>query len=113
MPHSNTLHPVASTSNCSRAERSPLPYPSTQIFQRREPWPIRITMKDSSLGNEGKDSISRLFRWVDRNSLELIEYENVRIIPGTSSEEMASKFVWYKYELYDEFQRASDDFERE
>ncbi|MBW0572835.1 hypothetical protein O181_112550 [Austropuccinia psidii MF-1] len=36
---SQQLHPVASTSR-GREELSPLPFPATQVFQRRDQWPI-------------------------------------------------------------------------
>ncbi|MBW0464762.1 hypothetical protein O181_004477 [Austropuccinia psidii MF-1] len=63
--------------------------------------------------NEGQDAVARLFRRVERNSMEVIAYANDRRIPGTASEQMTSKFSWYKGELISDFQRTFDDLGRD
>ncbi|MBW0466201.1 hypothetical protein O181_005916 [Austropuccinia psidii MF-1] len=79
MPPSNNLQPVASTSNHSKAEISPLTDPIAQVFQTRDPFPIRVTMGNLNVANAGQNSIARSFRRGDG------------IIPGTSSEEINAK----------------------
>ncbi|MBW0471075.1 hypothetical protein O181_010790 [Austropuccinia psidii MF-1] len=86
--------PVARTSR-AREVRSRLPFPYAQVFQKRECWPMHVTKPDANDSNEGQEAVSRLLRRVDRNSREVILYSNDRMIPGTASEEMASKFAWY------------------
>ncbi|MBW0578243.1 hypothetical protein O181_117958 [Austropuccinia psidii MF-1] len=87
---------------------SPLPFPATQVFQRRDCWPIQITREDPNAVSEKQEAVARLFRRVDRNSREVIMYASNRIIPGTASEEMAAKFAWYEDELINDFQRTFD-----
>ena len=65
------------------------------------------------MASEIQDSVARLFRQVDRNSREVIMYVNYKTIPGTASEEMASKFSWYEDELINDFQRTFDDLGRD
>ncbi|MBW0470491.1 hypothetical protein O181_010206 [Austropuccinia psidii MF-1] len=48
------LQPVSST-NITREVSSPLPFPSTQVFQRRERWPIRVSRGDQNDGNDGQN----------------------------------------------------------
>ncbi|MBW0484942.1 hypothetical protein O181_024657 [Austropuccinia psidii MF-1] len=110
--HSQQLQPVASTSR-TREVRSPLPFPSAQVFQRRECWPIQVTRPDTNDGNEGKEAVARLFRRVYRNSREVIMYANDRMIPGTDSEEMTSRLASYEDELINYFQAGFDDLGRE
>ncbi|MBW0563952.1 hypothetical protein O181_103667 [Austropuccinia psidii MF-1] len=45
---SQQLQPMASSSR-QRDELSPLPFPATQVFQRRNRWPIRITREDPNM----------------------------------------------------------------
>ncbi|MBW0517595.1 hypothetical protein O181_057310 [Austropuccinia psidii MF-1] len=92
--NSQHLQPMASSSR-RRDGFSPLPFPAAQVFQRRDHWLIRVTREDPSMASENQDSVATLFRRVDRNSREVIMYENDRTIPGTASEEMAAKFSWY------------------
>ncbi|MBW0555862.1 hypothetical protein O181_095577 [Austropuccinia psidii MF-1] len=101
---SQQLRPVASSSR-RRDGLSPLPFPATQVFQRRYHWPIQITREDPNVASENQESVARLFRRVDRNSREVIMYANDRTIPGTSSEEMAAKFAWYEDELINDLGR--------
>ncbi|MBW0566101.1 hypothetical protein O181_105816 [Austropuccinia psidii MF-1] len=75
---------------------SPLPFPASQVFQRRDCWPILITREDPNAASENQEAVARLFRRVDRNSREVIMYANDRTILGTASEEMAAKFAWYE-----------------
>ncbi|MBW0542915.1 hypothetical protein O181_082630 [Austropuccinia psidii MF-1] len=86
------LKPVASSQRRRKAQL-PLPFPAAQVFQRREHWPVWVTREDSNMESEGKDSVARLFRRVDRNSREVSAYLNDIMIPGTAFEEMASKFI--------------------
>ncbi|MBW0470536.1 hypothetical protein O181_010251 [Austropuccinia psidii MF-1] len=111
MVTSQQLQPVASSSE-RREYQLPLPVPASQVFQQRENWPIRVTREDPNIANEGQDAVARLFRRVDINNGELIEYDNDKTIPGTASEEMAAKFTWYEDELINDFQRAFDDLGR-
>ncbi|MBW0468842.1 hypothetical protein O181_008557 [Austropuccinia psidii MF-1] len=104
--------PVAGTSR-RREELSPLPFPSAQVFQRWNWWPIQVTREDPNTVSKTQDAVARLFRRVDRNSREVIMFANDRTIPGTTSEEMASKFAWYEDELINDFQRDFDDFGRD
>ncbi|MBW0464624.1 hypothetical protein O181_004339 [Austropuccinia psidii MF-1] len=106
------IQPVDSISR-AREVRSPPPFPSAQVFQRREHWSIRVTRTDTNDGNEGQEAVSRLFGRVDRNSREVIMYSNDSIITGTASEEMAAKFSWYEDEFINHFQGAFDDLGRE
>ncbi|MBW0467415.1 hypothetical protein O181_007130 [Austropuccinia psidii MF-1] len=108
MVTSPQLQPVASSSR-RREVFSPLLFCAAQSFQERECWPIPVTREDSDMVSEGQDSVARLFIRVDRNSREVIMCAKDRNIPGTSSEEMASKLVLYEDELINGFQRTSDD----
>ncbi|MBW0500456.1 hypothetical protein O181_040171 [Austropuccinia psidii MF-1] len=92
---------------------SPLPFTASQVFQRRDLWPIQITREDPNVESENQEAVARLFRRVYRNSREVIMYANARTIPGTASEEMASKFAWYEDELINDFQRTFDDLGRD
>ncbi|MBW0514535.1 hypothetical protein O181_054250 [Austropuccinia psidii MF-1] len=112
MVASQQLQPVASSSR-RREDQSPLLFPAAQVFQKRENWPIRVTREDPNMGSEGQESVSRLFRRVDRNSGEVVMYANDRNIPGLASEEMVSKFSWYEDELINDFYRAFDDLGRD
>ncbi|MBW0501592.1 hypothetical protein O181_041307 [Austropuccinia psidii MF-1] len=94
MVTSQQLKPVASSSR-RRQDQSPFPFPAVQVFQKREHWPIWVTIEDKNMANEGQDSVARLFIRFDRNSREVIMYANDRTIPGTASEAMAAKFSWY------------------
>ncbi|MBW0481851.1 hypothetical protein O181_021566 [Austropuccinia psidii MF-1] len=44
MPPSSILQPVARISNRSIVGRSPLPYPTAQVFQGRENWPFSVSL---------------------------------------------------------------------
>ncbi|MBW0515065.1 hypothetical protein O181_054780 [Austropuccinia psidii MF-1] len=92
-PHQ--LQAVASTS-FQREYWSPFPFPAAQVFLDQECLSIRVTREDPTVVNEGKDSVTRLFRRVDRNIREVIVYANDRMIPGTASEEMDYRFSWYE-----------------
>ncbi|MBW0515061.1 hypothetical protein O181_054776 [Austropuccinia psidii MF-1] len=105
---SHQLQPVASTSQRREAWLT-LTFPSAQVFLNWEFWPIRVTREDPTVVNEGQDGVSRLFRRVDRNIREVIVYSNNRMVCGTASEEMASKFSWYEGKLMNKFQRTFDD----
>ncbi|MBW0477436.1 hypothetical protein O181_017151 [Austropuccinia psidii MF-1] len=109
---SQQLQPVASSSR-RREELSPLLFPAAQVFQQRENWPIQVTREDPNKESENQDSVARLFRRVDRNSWEVIEYSNDRTIPGTASEEMVEKFAWYEDEPINDFQRNFDGLGRD
>ncbi|MBW0507346.1 hypothetical protein O181_047061 [Austropuccinia psidii MF-1] len=109
---SKQLQPVASSSR-RREEFSPFSFPSTEVFQQRECWPIWVTREDSNTLRENQDAVARLFRRVDRNSREVIQYCNDRTIPGTASEEMAANLPWYEDELINNFQRTLDHLGRE
>ncbi|MBW0480683.1 hypothetical protein O181_020398 [Austropuccinia psidii MF-1] len=89
------LQPVASSSR-RREELSPFPFPGTQVFQQRGCWLIRVTRENPNMASDNQDAVAMLFKRVDRNSREVIEYANDRTITGTSSEEMAGKFAWYE-----------------
>ncbi|MBW0557830.1 hypothetical protein O181_097545 [Austropuccinia psidii MF-1] len=109
---SQQLQPVASTSR-RREELSPLPFPSAQVFQRRDCWPIQVTREDPNMVSENQDAVARLFRRVDRNSREVIMYDNDRTIPRTASEGMAERFSWYEDELINYFQKTFDHLGRD
>ncbi|MBW0574189.1 hypothetical protein O181_113904 [Austropuccinia psidii MF-1] len=109
---SQQLQPMASSGR-RRDGLSPLSFPSTQVFQRRDPWPIQITREDPNAVSENQEAVARLYRRVDRNSREVIMYANDRTIPGTASEEMAATFAWYEDELINGFQRTFDDLGRD
>ncbi|MBW0561460.1 hypothetical protein O181_101175 [Austropuccinia psidii MF-1] len=104
---SQQLQPVA---RCSRRRDgfSPLLFPATQVFQRRDFWPIQITREDPNAARENQEAVATLFRRVHRNSREVIMYANDRNILGTASEEMAEKSAWYEDELINDFQRTFD-----
>ncbi|MBW0481269.1 hypothetical protein O181_020984 [Austropuccinia psidii MF-1] len=104
---SQQLKPVSSSSR-RREELSPLPFSATQVFQRRDCWPIQVTREDPNIASESQDAMARLVRRVDRNSREVIMYANDTTIPGTASEEMAAKFSWYEDELINDLQRTFD-----
>ncbi|MBW0544793.1 hypothetical protein O181_084508, partial [Austropuccinia psidii MF-1] len=109
---SQHLQPMAS-SRRRRDGFSPLPFPSAQVFQRRDCWPIQVTRQDPNVESENQDAVARLFRIVDRNSREVIMYANDRTITGTASEEMAETFAWHEDELINDFQRTFDDLSRD
>ncbi|MBW0580156.1 hypothetical protein O181_119871, partial [Austropuccinia psidii MF-1] len=100
------LQPVASSSR-RRDGLSPLLFPATQVFQRRDRWPIQITREDPNAASENQDAVARVLR------RDVIMYANDRMIPGTASEEMAAKFSWYEDELINDFQRTFDDLGRD
>ncbi|MBW0517614.1 hypothetical protein O181_057329 [Austropuccinia psidii MF-1] len=76
--------------------------------QRRVNWPVRVTTEDPNVGNEGQDAVARIFRRAYGNIRDLIIYAEDRFIPGTASEDMASKFVWYEDKLMTDFQKIFD-----
>ena len=57
--------------------------------------------------------MARFFRRVDSSIGQVISYYNHSLILDTASEEMAAKFLWYEYELIDDFQRTFDDLGRD
>ncbi|MBW0473283.1 hypothetical protein O181_012998 [Austropuccinia psidii MF-1] len=71
------------------------------------------TREDPNGENKGQDAVTRLFKGVDRNIREVIEFDNDRTIPVTACEEMDAKLSWYEDELIDDFQRAFDDLGRD
>ncbi|MBW0503664.1 hypothetical protein O181_043379 [Austropuccinia psidii MF-1] len=99
---SQQLQPEASSSR-RREELLPLPFPATQVFQKRDCWPIQVTKEDLNMASEKQDAVVSLFRQVNRNIREVIMYANNRAIPGTASEGMAEKFSWYEDELINDF----------
>ncbi|MBW0558059.1 hypothetical protein O181_097774 [Austropuccinia psidii MF-1] len=105
--NSQQVQPMASTSG-RREELSPLLFPAAQVFQHRDQWPIQVTREDPNTASDNKDAVARLFRRVDKNSREVIIYAIDRTIPGTASEEMATKFAWYEDELINNFQKTFD-----
>ncbi|MBW0510585.1 hypothetical protein O181_050300 [Austropuccinia psidii MF-1] len=109
---SQQLQPVASSSR-RRDGLSPLPFPAAQVFQSRDFWPIQATREYPNTASENQEAVARLFRRVVRNSREVIMYANDRTIPDTASEKIAAKFAWYEDELINDFQRTSDDFDRD
>ncbi|MBW0534124.1 hypothetical protein O181_073839 [Austropuccinia psidii MF-1] len=72
-----------------REELSPFPFPATQLFQKRDCWPIQVSREDPNTESENKYSVARLFRQVAGNSREVIMYTNDRTIAGTASEEIS------------------------
>ncbi|MBW0563220.1 hypothetical protein O181_102935 [Austropuccinia psidii MF-1] len=108
---SQQLQPMASSSR--RDGLSPFPFPATQVFQRRDFWPIGITREDPNTASEKQEAVARLFRRVDRNSRGVIMYANDRTSPGTASEEMAVEFAWYEDKLISDFQRTFHDLGRD
>ncbi|MBW0551791.1 hypothetical protein O181_091506 [Austropuccinia psidii MF-1] len=104
---SQQLKPVASTIR-RREELSPFPFPAAQLFQRMDQRPIRVTKEDPNTESDNQDVVARLFRRVYRNSREAIMYCNDRTIPGTASEEMAEKCLWYEDELINYLQKTFD-----
>ncbi|MBW0483388.1 hypothetical protein O181_023103 [Austropuccinia psidii MF-1] len=105
---SQELQPVASSSR-RREELSHFPFPATQVFQKREHWPIQVTREDLNMASKNQDAVARFLRRVDRNSRELIEYANNR----TASEEMAAESSWYEDELINDFQETFDHMGRD
>ncbi|MBW0503955.1 hypothetical protein O181_043670 [Austropuccinia psidii MF-1] len=95
-----------------REDQYPLLLPASQVFQKREHWPIPVTREDPNMASEGQEDVARLLRRVDKKSKEMIMYSNDRTIPGTDSEEMATKLSWYEDELINDFQRTFDDLGR-
>ncbi|MBW0489521.1 hypothetical protein O181_029236 [Austropuccinia psidii MF-1] len=104
---------IFSCSSRTRDDQLPLPFPPAQVIQQREHSPIWLNREDPNMENDGQDSVARLFRRVDRNSMEVISHSNDRMIPGTASEDMAAKFAWYVEELINNLQRAFDDLVRD
>ncbi|MBW0461467.1 hypothetical protein O181_001182 [Austropuccinia psidii MF-1] len=109
---SQKLKPVSRT-NRRREVRLPLRFPDAQVFQIRECWPVRVSREDPNVGNEGQDDVARSFWRVYSNSGEEIMYGNDIMMPGTASEEMAAKFIWYEDELINDFQRSFDALGRD
>ncbi|MBW0545397.1 hypothetical protein O181_085112 [Austropuccinia psidii MF-1] len=109
---SKQLQPVASSSR-RREELSSFLFPATQVFQKRDCWPIRVTREDPNMESKNQGAVARFFRRVNGNSREVIEYANDRTFPGTASKEMAEKFAWYKDELINDFQRTFDHLGRD
>ncbi|MBW0553791.1 hypothetical protein O181_093506 [Austropuccinia psidii MF-1] len=58
---SQQLQPIASSSR-RRDGLSPLPFPATQVFQRRDCWPIQITREDPNMASANQEAGARLFR---------------------------------------------------
>ncbi|MBW0483053.1 hypothetical protein O181_022768 [Austropuccinia psidii MF-1] len=106
------LQPVASSSR-RREDQSPLPFPASQVFQKRENWPICVTREDPNMASEGQDAMAKLFIRVDKNSRKVIMYADYRTIPGTASEKMAAKLCLYENELINGLQRTFNDLGRE
>ncbi|MBW0507795.1 hypothetical protein O181_047510 [Austropuccinia psidii MF-1] len=69
---SQPIQPVASSSR-RREELSLLPFPATQVFQKKDCWPIKRTREDPNTESENQDFVARLFRRVDRNGRKVIE----------------------------------------
>ncbi|MBW0523995.1 hypothetical protein O181_063710 [Austropuccinia psidii MF-1] len=111
MVTSQQLQPVVSSSR-RREDKFPQLFPSSQVFQKREHCLIRVTREEPNMENKGQDAVARLFRRVDRNIREVIEYANNRTIPGNASQEMAAKLFWYENELINDFKRTFDDLDR-
>ncbi|MBW0559171.1 hypothetical protein O181_098886 [Austropuccinia psidii MF-1] len=55
---SQQLQPMASSSR-RRDGLSPLPFPATQVFQRRDHWPIQITREDPNVASENQEAVAR------------------------------------------------------
>ncbi|MBW0513927.1 hypothetical protein O181_053642 [Austropuccinia psidii MF-1] len=53
------LQPEASSSR-RREELSPLPFPTSQVFQKRNCWSIRVIREDPNTESEAQDSVARL-----------------------------------------------------
>ncbi|MBW0488971.1 hypothetical protein O181_028686 [Austropuccinia psidii MF-1] len=109
---SQQLQAVASSSK-RREHLSPSPFPATQVCQQREHWPIQVTREDPNMATDHQDSVARLFRRVNRNSRELLEYANNRTIPETASEERAANLSWYEDVLINDFQKTFYNFGRD
>ncbi|MBW0490414.1 hypothetical protein O181_030129 [Austropuccinia psidii MF-1] len=109
---SQQLQPVASSSR-RREKLATFPFASTQVFQQREHFPIWVTREDPKTASKNHDAVARLFRRVDRNNRDVIEYSNDRTIPGTSFEEMAANISWYEDELINDFQTNFAHFGRD
>ncbi|MBW0545685.1 hypothetical protein O181_085400 [Austropuccinia psidii MF-1] len=58
---SQQLQPMASSSR-RRDGLSPFPSPASQVFQRKDCWPIQITREDPNAESENQEAVSRLFR---------------------------------------------------
>ncbi|MBW0470434.1 hypothetical protein O181_010149 [Austropuccinia psidii MF-1] len=54
MVTSQKLQPVASSSR-KREDQSPLMFPASQVFRRRECWPICVSREDPNMENNGQD----------------------------------------------------------
>ncbi|MBW0480000.1 hypothetical protein O181_019715 [Austropuccinia psidii MF-1] len=105
---SHQLQPVARTSH-QRDYWSPFPFSTAQLFQNWDCRLIRVTREDPAVVNEGQHAVARFFRSFDRNSGELIVYENYRMIAGTSPEKMTFKFSFYEDELIKKFKRTFEN----
>ncbi|MBW0463049.1 hypothetical protein O181_002764 [Austropuccinia psidii MF-1] len=68
---SQQLQPVAISSR-RREELSPLQFPASKAFQKRDCWPIQVTREDPNTESENPDAVARFLRRVDRNSREVI-----------------------------------------
>ncbi|MBW0530241.1 hypothetical protein O181_069956 [Austropuccinia psidii MF-1] len=58
---SQQLQPMDSSSR-RRDVFSPLPFPATQVFQRRDCWPIQVTREDPNVVSKNQEAVARLFR---------------------------------------------------
>ncbi|MBW0572153.1 hypothetical protein O181_111868 [Austropuccinia psidii MF-1] len=94
MPSSKQLKPVESTSR-RREDIVTLAFLATQVFQRRESWPVRVTREDPNISNEAQYSVFTIFHRVEENSREVMVYATDRMDPCNASEDMTAKFVWY------------------
>ncbi|MBW0573547.1 hypothetical protein O181_113262 [Austropuccinia psidii MF-1] len=112
MVTSQQLQPVAN-SRRRREDQLPLLFAEAQSFHQRELWPIQVTREDPNISNNGHNALAQLFIRVYRDSRKVITYANDRMIPGTASEEMASKFEWYEDKLINYFQRDYDNLGRD
>ncbi|MBW0472802.1 hypothetical protein O181_012517 [Austropuccinia psidii MF-1] len=101
------LKPVVRNSR-RRDYKSPLPFPDTQVFHRRECWPIRVTREDQNVVIEGQDAVARFFGRADINRSKVMMYSDDSMITGASCEEISSKFAWYEAEFIYDFQRDFD-----
>ncbi|MBW0488573.1 hypothetical protein O181_028288 [Austropuccinia psidii MF-1] len=109
---SQQLQPVASSSGRGE-ELSPLPFPTAQVFQKKDHWTIQVTREDPNTASENQDAVARFFKTVDTNSREVIEYVNDGTIPGITFEKMAAKFSWYEEELVNDLKRNFDNLGRD
>ncbi|MBW0473064.1 hypothetical protein O181_012779 [Austropuccinia psidii MF-1] len=109
---SKQRQPVASSSR-RREDLSPLPFTASQLFQKRDHWPTQVTREDPNTASDNQDAVARLFRRVDRNGREVIEYANDRNIPSNASEEMAGKYFCYEEEPINGLQRTFDHLGRD